>query len=146
MKTFNHVLISWLLSVFFMLFIAFGYEYYRFDSGNLGELFGMEAFTVLLYSLLCAIPSLVISWVLLVKILRIQCLPAEKFLLWCLSGVVAVSVNIVLPLLFFFPEEIVFDTFFFFWPAYTGTMLTILVRSKRFLSLIKKLQHENNLV
>jgi hypothetical protein len=145
MKTFLHVLNTWLLSILVMLPLAIGYE--RYLDGDFYALYDPELVLVLLVCLVTAIPSFFISWIFLAIIRRAFYTIYEKLFLWLLAAIVSIVLNIFILLLVFGEVTISPEIFFLFWPAYAAVIVTILLRLKQFFSLINKtIEHETNLV
>ena|SRR5258705_12167027 len=147
MKTFLHVLNTWLISVLITLMIAFGYEVLINNPSDFKGLPNPTLLLILFYCLLAATPSFLISWAFLVLIKPTSYSIYEKLLLWFLTVFLSVVLNIFIAVLVIAPEIISLGIFFFFWPVYVSIVVTIILRLKQFLLLINKTpKHETNMV
>jgi len=141
MKTFLHVFNTWIVSIFIAAFISFVCEL------NSNEWFDPFLFPVFFYFLVAAIPSFFISRAFLALIQQAAYSNYEKLFLWFFTAIVSVVLNIFILLLVFVREIISTEIIFLFWPAYAAVVVTIVLRSKQFFSLVNKTtHHETNLV
>lgn len=147
MKTFLHILNTWLASILMVLLISFIYVQFLYGPANFIEWFSPALFMVLFYCMLAATPSFLISWAFLALIKQVSYSNYEKLLLWLLAAIVSISLNIFILFLLFAGEIISPEIIFFFWPAYAAVVITITLRLKQFFSFINKTNHhETNMV
>lgn len=134
---YKHVFYSWLLAL--ALTLAGLWSYDLAESGF--KLYDVD-WTLLtgfaIAAVLIASPSLFISLLLFRYIKRTTCGVVEKFLLWCISALAAVVLNIVLLLLFCAPFLIKPSVLLEFWPAYVGTIVSLSLRFRYFILLCVK--------
>ncbi len=151
MKTFLHVLNSWLLSIFIALFFLILWA--RYEDGVFSLLSDPYLMPVLLFCFAGAIPSFFISWLFLEIILNLSYSNYEKYFLWAFAVVLSIIFDIIVVLFildgFTLGIKATFYSgiFFYFWPAYLAAIVGILIRLQQFFSLINKTKtHETNMV
>ncbi|MBS1577443.1 MAG: hypothetical protein JST09_19250 [Bacteroidetes bacterium] len=135
MKLFKHVFYSWVLAVSLTLAGLFVYDVAVHLPNLSGELFCFDSVILFFGAYVVAIPSLFIGLLFLQFIYFTQYSVFEKFLLWCVSGIAAIVLNILFALLIFAPGTIEMDMILIPWPAYMGLILSISLRYNYFFQL-----------
>ena len=148
MKTFLHVLTTWCLSIFITLLLVILWSGY--EDGNFSSLWDPALLSVLLICFVAAIPSLFISWLFLVFILKIFDSNYARFFLWVFAAIISILMDIIIVLFVVDDFTLIGITMypkilFIFWPPYLAAIIGILIRAKQFFSLNDK-THETGMV
>ena len=136
MKTFLHVLNTWLLSIFIALLFLILWA--RYEDGDFSLLSDPYLMLVLLICFTGAIPSFFISWVFLAFILKFSYSNYEKLLLWAFAVVLSIVFDIIIVLFIIdgftlaIRATIYSEILFYFWPAYLAAIFGIFIRQKQF--------------
>lgn len=144
--TFNTWLIANLLHP--LIIMAFGFVIY----GHEGILFYADVvkgyLLVLVISLLCSLPSLLIGWFLLGIVVLSDYTPLARLVMWLVCSAILVFLE-VLVMAIIVREPLSLETFSLAVPGVLAASAAIIIRYNQFRKLISSLQtndHENNLV
>lgn len=147
MKTFMHILYTWLLAHLMhplcLMLYFFAKDSESFNIGNSGFFFLFIAVTLLL-----SIPAMLICWLLLILINRLSFSVQEKYLLWIFCVLITLILNFF-GILFSIDGTLNMANAELLIPAGITTIIALLIRVNSFKILqsnYKPNQHENDMV
>lgn len=139
MKTFLHVLYTWLAANFIYYFIWLLIDLFVFSNDFNTQFFSADIFIFFSFILLASIPSFLVSLAFVNAIIPSSYSDGAKLFLWYLATVFTVSLNIILPILIFagskiylFSEELILIGL----PAIGAVFISISIRYKQFFNLL----------
>lgn len=133
MKTFLHVLYTWLLANILHPFVWIIAE--RIMYGNSSGDFSTPIFLIFWVSFLFSIPAIFIAWAGSIAILNANYSGIEKLFLWYLAAISATAIDFKMVVYVFFGENLAINNFKIVLPALIATFLSISIRYKYFLQL-----------
>ncbi len=139
-----HVIITWLIaiSLYPVLLVLYIVGADSFDMEQITFLFGL-----FFYTLVFALPSLVLSLLVMMPIAKAPATNSSKLIIWCVAAMLTVVVNFYLIFYFILKEDIFRSTSIeLILPALLAVSITILIRYKYFFAALSKLESDNNLL
>lgn len=139
-----HVIITWLIaiSLYPVLLVLYIGRLYSFSAEDFAFLFGL-----FFYTLVFALPSLVLSLLVMMPIAKAPATNSSKLIIWCVAAMLTVVVNFYLIFYFILKEDIFRSASIeLILPALLAVSITILIRYKYFFTALSKLESEKNAV